>query len=215
LLTASELLCWSAKWVGGSEHFGAKWTGKKKMVRDIHKLMSEADAICHYNGCRFDIPTLNREFLLMGLKPPAPAKQIDLFKVVKQNFRFASNKLAHVVVELGVGKKVAHSGHELWVQCMAGDKRAQVLMGKYCRNDTRMLEPLLEKLRPWIRGINFGLYQDESLVCPKCGSDTYQRRGESKTATCVYQRFQCCKCGGWFRSVRNIGPKPSKKFASI
>jgi hypothetical protein len=35
------------------------------------------------------------------------------------------------------------------------------------------------------------------------------------TSSCSYQRFQCCKCRGWFRGTRNVGPKPSQKFASL
>lgn len=213
-MESGQVLCWAAKWVGGREHFAAEWNGRKKMIRDIHKLMSEADAICHYNGCKFDVPTLNREFLLLGLPPPAPSKQIDLLRVVRQNFRFPSNKLAYVSVALGIGSKVKHSGHELWVKCMAGDPAARKLMEKYNRQDTRMLEPLLEKLRPWIKKINYGLHGETSEVCPKCGSESFQSRGFTYTATCVYKRYQCCSCRGWFRGVTNIGPKPSKKFAS-
>ncbi len=36
---------------------------RKSMLKSIHSLMDEADAIVHYNGNRFDIPMLNKEFL--------------------------------------------------------------------------------------------------------------------------------------------------------
>lgn len=218
LLESGYTLCWSAKWLGEKgEHFGAIWNGKRKMIKGIHKLMSEADAICHYNGIKFDVPTLNRDFLQMGLAPPPPAKQIDLLKVVRNKFRFPSNKLAYIAPALGIGKKVEHSGHELWIRCIAGDPSAHKLMEKYNRQDTRLLEKLYEKLRPWIKQHpNQGLYdRDNSERCPKCGSETYQRRGFAYTGACVYQQYQCCGCGGWFRGSRNIGPKPSKKFASL
>ncbi len=52
--------------------------------------------------------------------PPAPFKEIDLLTVAKGRFRFVSNKLDYVAQQLGLGKKTEHSGHELWVQCMAG-----------------------------------------------------------------------------------------------
>ena len=44
------------------------------MIKGIHKLLDECDAVIHYNGSKFDIPTLNKEFLLHGLHPPAPYK---------------------------------------------------------------------------------------------------------------------------------------------
>lgn len=218
LLESGYTLCWSAKWLGEKQvYFSSIRDGAKKMIRQIHKLMDEADAIVHYNGNRFDVPTLNKDFLLNDLSPPSPAKQIDLLRVVKQRFRFPSNKLAYVSEALGIGSKVEHSGHELWVQCMAGDPRAWAVMEKYNKQDTRLLERLFERLRPWVKNMpNHGLHNpDNSEVCPKCGSESYQRRGLERTATCVYQRFQCCSCGGWFRSVRNIGPKPSQKFANL
>lgn len=218
LLESGYTLCWAAKWLGEKRvYFGSIRDGKKRMIREIHKLISEADALVHYNGNKFDVPTLNKDFLLNGLPPPPPAKQIDLLRVVKQRFRFPSNKLAYVSVALGIGSKVEHSGHDLWVRCMAGDPAAWATMEKYNKQDTKLLEKLFDKLRPWVKNLpNHALYNaDNTEVCPKCGSDSYQRRGMEHTATCSYQRFQCCTCHGWFRSVRNIGPKPSKKFANL
>lgn len=218
LMKPGYTLCWAAKWLGEPEVFvGTDRQGQAKMVKAIHELMTKADAIMHYNGDRFDIPTLNKDFLLQGLSPPAPAKQIDLFRVVKRRFRFQSNKLAFVSEQLGIGGKLDHSGHELWVKCMAGDDEAWRTMIAYNVQDVRLLERLYHKLKPWIKNHpNHGLYNpDNSQVCPKCGSETFQRRGTEKTSTCVYQRFQCCKCGGWFRGVSNIGPKPSQKFANL
>ena len=114
LLEPGYTLCWAAKWLGEPEvYFGSVKQGTERMTQEIHRLMSQADAIVHYNGNKFDIPTLNKDFLLQGLTPPAPAKQIDLLRVVKGKFRFPSNKLAYVSEALGVGGKAAHSGREL------------------------------------------------------------------------------------------------------
>jgi hypothetical protein len=218
LIESGYTLCWAAKWLGEKQvHFASIRAGKKRMAREIHRLMQEADAIIHYNGNKFDVPTLNRDFLLCGLPPPSPSKQIDLLTTVRRKFRFPSNKLAYVSNALGIGSKLKHSGHELWVSCMAGDDAAWKTMEKYNVQDVRLLEALYDKLKPWIRSHpNHGLYNpDNSQVCPKCGSENHQRRGFEHTATCSYQRFQCCSCGGWFRGARNVGPKPSQKFANL
>jgi hypothetical protein len=217
LLEPGYMLCWAAKWLGEKEvYFGSVRQGSGRMVREIHRLMSEADAICTYNGNRFDLPTLNKEILMAGLAPPPPSKSIDLLRVVKAKFRFPINKLDYVAKQLEIGAKVEHEGHELWIKCMAGDNDAWRRMCAYNVGDVRLLEKLYQKLKPWIKGHpNAGLYGDKSEVCPKCGSDTYQRRGFEHTSACTYQRFQCMKCRGWFRGVRNIGPKPSQKFASL
>ena len=74
LLESSYVLCWAAKWYGSKEVMfsSVQDTKPKFMLRKIHDLISEADAVCHYNGTRFDIPVLNKEFLLHHLAPPAP-----------------------------------------------------------------------------------------------------------------------------------------------
>ena len=86
----------------------------KTMPKGIHGLLNDADAVVHYNGTKFDIPTLNKEFLLHSFNPPSPYKQIDLLRVVRSNFRFPSNKLDYVAQRLNLGKKHEHEGHELW-----------------------------------------------------------------------------------------------------
>ena len=91
------------------------------MLREIHKMLDKADAVCHYNGTRFDIPTLNKEFLLHNMLRPAPYKEIDLLKVARNQFKFTSNKLDYVVNALGLGGKVKHRGHDLWLGCMNND----------------------------------------------------------------------------------------------
>ncbi len=41
---------------------------------------SLAPILSNYNGNRFDIPMLNKEFLEAGMPPPSPAKHIDLLQ---------------------------------------------------------------------------------------------------------------------------------------
>ena len=126
LMESSYVLCYAAKWLGEKEMFfdSVHQSKPKKMLKGIHGLLNDADAVIHYNGSKFDIPTLNKEFLLHSFNPPSPYKQIDLLRTVRSNFRFPSNKLDYVAQRLGLGKKQEHEGHELWVKCMNGDKDA-------------------------------------------------------------------------------------------
>jgi len=98
LIDSGYVLCWAAKWLGDSDvMFGSVVKdGPKRMLKRIHKLLGESDAVIHYNGTKFDIPTLNKEFLLHGIEPPAPYQQIDLLRTARSKFRFASNKLDYV-----------------------------------------------------------------------------------------------------------------------
>lgn len=189
-------------------------TKPKKMLRQIHELMSDADAIVTYNGIKFDIPTLNKEFILNNFLPPAPSKQIDLLPTCRRGFRFPSNKLDYVSQALGIGKKVKHEGHELWVQCMAGDNAAWGRMQDYNENDVVLLERLYNKLLPWMDRHPNRSTSGEYPCCPNCGGENLQRRGYAITTTQKYPRYQCKDCGSWVRGNKTTY-RASEKFTQV
>ena len=211
LRKASYILSWAAKWYGERPIFFDSVQhdkAPKVMLQQIWELLNEADLIVHYNGRHFDIPTLNRDFFRYKMGPPAPYKQIDLLETVRKQFRFASAKLAHVTVELGLPGKIKVD-HELWQRCMAGEAKAWSLMEKYNKKDVTELEKLYDLIKPWITNHpNVALYMNETKpVCPVCGSAHLQKRGMQVTTTLTYQRYQCQKCGAWPRDV-----KPAKEY---
>jgi hypothetical protein len=203
MLASGYVMCWAAKWYGERAiDFSSVMKARPKvMLKRIHAMLDEADVVVHYNGRKFDIPTLNKEFVKAGMHPPSPYKQVDLLQVVKSQFRFPSNKLDYVAQELGLGSKVKHEGHEMWIKCMARDKDAWRAMEKYNRQDVALLEKLYDRLRPWIRNHpNRGLY-DDGIACVTCGSQNLQRRGIQRTVNTTYARLQCNDCGSWMRSA--------------
>lgn len=205
LVSNSHILCWSAKWLGEREvmHSSLFRTNQKDMLEQIHALMSEADAVVHYNGNKFDIPTLNREFLTTGMEPPSPSKQIDLLRIVRRQFKFSSNKLDFVCQTLGLGNKVEHKGMDLWRDCLANVPAAWKIMERYNSRDVVLLEKLYHKVLPWIPGHpNNNLYSPVKEGCPRCGSVKYQKRGVAHTATMSYIRYQCQSCHGWFKGAK-------------
>lgn len=195
------ILCWAARWYGQEEMLSASLVeGRRAMIRKMHRLLNEADAVVHYNGTKFDIPTLNKEFAELGMTPPSPYKQVDLYKVVKRAFRFASNKMDYVAEALGLPRKTKHRGIPLWREVMAKNKFAMAEMQDYNQQDVVVLEALYVKLLPWIHNHpNHAVYSDVKS-CPKCGSEHFQRRGTQVTRTRKYVRYQCNTCGAWFRS---------------
>jgi DNA polymerase elongation subunit (family B) len=210
IIEPPRTICVGAKFMHQKKvHFYSEFHhGHERMVREIHALLDEADIAMHYNGNRFDLPRLNSEFIIAGLTPPSPYKNIDLLQVVRRNFGFPSNKLAYVSERLGLTGKVKHEGHELWIKCLAGDPKAWAVMKKYNVQDVRLLEELYEKLLPWISTHpNMGLYvesEDGEAVCTNCPSTDLQRRGYTLTNLGKFQRFRCRACGTWSRSTRRI-----------
>lgn len=196
-------LCWAAKWHGEPEVlFDSILSGPRRMIRNIHELLNDADAVCHYNGTKFDIPTLNKEFLMHKLDPPAPYKQVDLLRVARSRFKLASNKLDYVATQLGLGAKVEHKGFDLWLECMAKKADAWATMEQYNKHDVVLLERVYDRLLPWIRNHpNLSVYKG-GACCPNCGSENTQARGWQVARTMRYRRFQCRACGSWFRARR-------------
>ena len=218
LIETSKVLCWSAKLYGEKKvMFDSTFhSSPNKMLFGIHDLLNEADAVVHYNGQNFDIPVLQREFLLYGIRPPAPYKQIDLLQVVRKQFRFVSNKMAHVSKSLGIEGKANDMDFTMWINCMANDPAAWKQMKAYNINDVLVLEKLYDKLMPWIRSHpNFGLYRNGEEVCPHCGGNHLQRRGYAFTNALKYIRLQCQGCGNWLRSKSPVDVDKKAKVTNI
>lgn len=209
------ILCWAAKWYGDTEVFeaGLNTHSQKAMIRAMWKLLDEADAVVHYNGTKFDIPWLNREFLEVGLTPPSPFKEIDLVRTVKRRFRFPSYKLDFVCQKLKLGKKIKTT-FELWHGCIKGLKESWDLMRRYNVNDVILLEKLYVKLLPWIvHHANHSIHNaEDALCCPNCGSTHLVKRGFYRTEASEYQRYKCVDCGKWLRDNKILN---RNKFRTV
>lgn len=206
IIETGYTLCWAAKWHGDRhvEFDSLQKSKPKAMVKRIHDLLCEADAVVHYNGTKFDIPTLNKEFLLHGLAPPSPYAQIDLLRTARSRFRLASNKLDFIARQLELGRKTDHKGHELWLGCMNNDAQSWKIMEKYNKNDVVLLEKVYDRLLPWIKGHPNRSVYSEALCCPTCGGNDIQSRGTCRTRLGKYGRYQCRGCGSWFRGKENL-----------
>lgn len=208
ILDSGEMLCFAACWLDKpkSMQFYSNWQdGHEEMVKAAWTLLDEADVVIHYNGRHFDVPWMQREFVELGLDPPAPFRQLDLYEVVKKQFRFPSNKLDYVAQRLlGVGK-TKHQGHELWIRVLAGDAVAQGKMRRYNIQDVRLLIPLYFKLLAWAPRIPSHAGFTGEHVCPACGSDNLRNEGYAYTQVSRYQRYQCRDCGKWSRATKRDG----------
>jgi DNA polymerase elongation subunit (family B) len=208
------MLSWSAKWLGGKQITKGLCSypnykpgpDDRKLVEDLHKLISEADIVIAHNGDRFDVKKMNTRFIFHGLTPPEPYKTVDTLKVAKRHFAFNSNKLDDLGDFLKVGRKVKHPGFELWLGCERGDQKSWDLMLKYNKQDVILLEQVYLKLRPWIRG-HENVARDE-VSCPKCNSKKLQSRGTGWSSGIEYQRYQCSDCGGWAKGKSKRIQKP-------
>jgi len=203
----SRILCFAAKWIGeGTEpmFFSEYHNGRPNMLSEFWNLLNEADALVHFNGNRFDETKINKELLVQGYDPPSPFKHIDLYTVVKKNFDFAYKRLDQVAAELGLGRKVKHSGISLWKRCLAGDPEAWEKMREYNVQDVVLNEELFDVLKPWISTLPSVGAAEGKDVCPACGNVNLTKEGFALTKTGKYQRYRCNSCGTWLKSSRRV-----------
>lgn len=214
LRETGQVISFAAKWHGSQRiEFASDFdfstgelTEHESMVRRAWELMDEADMIITYNGVSFDIPHLNREFVLLGLTPPSPHKNLDLLTTARKRFRFVSNKLDHVAQQLGVGSKVKHSGFDLWTQCLKGDPTAWRMMRRYNKGDVAITEKVYDRFRPWInQHPHMGLYSDDPTanVCGRCNG-TLTKQGTARTTVGMFQQYKCKACGSWSRGKKSL-----------
>jgi hypothetical protein len=205
-----RVISFAAKWYGERPVlFASEYhNGADDMVELAWRLLDEADIVITYNGDNFDIPWLNTEFIKRGMGLPSSFKSIDLYKVVKKNFKFPTNRLAYVTQALGLSGKLKHTGHEMWVDIMEGDeetaRKAWNLMRRYNKRDVVTTEELFTALRAYIKLPNPLLYDEnaEPDTC-FCGG-RFHKRGFAYTSVSAYQRYVCVDCGSWFKGGKRI-----------
>lgn len=196
-----RMLCFGTKWYKKPTRVVDERVGRVEMLTELRDQLLEADLVVSWNGAKYDTRMANREFIKAGLTPPAPYKEVDLMRIVKQRFAFASNKLDSVAQELGVGRKVDTGGFDLWRGVMAGDEKSWNKMRKYQKGDVDLLENLFEVLKPWIK-MPHPVNDLSGLVCRNCGGTHLQSRGVSRTLQGEYPRYQCLGCGTWMQGTK-------------
>jgi len=190
--------CVGLKWKGQPVKVYSEWEhGYEGMMQATHDALNEADAIVTYNGAKFDIPKINGQFLLLGMEPPPPPTQIDLFLTARK-MGYPSGKLDYLSQKLGIGQKVKHDGFKLWIDVFNGCPKAQAKMAQYCAGDVRLTERVYNRLRPHIQN-HPHLALTKRDECGACGSSRLQSRGLARTHATIYQRYQCQSCGAWSR----------------
>lgn len=192
----------------------AEWDSYEQMVTRAHEIYDRADYIVTYNGARFDNKHLRSAWAELGLTPPSPWRDIDLFRTVGK-FNWPSRKLAFVCAQLGLDLKTDPGGFETWDHILRGtteqQKKARARMIRYCKNDVKITTQLFHRLLPWIDGLNVplisgGSEEDTSqdvVLCTRCAGANIQQRGWAYTTTYRYRRYCCADCGGWMRDKKS------------
>jgi len=192
-----ELASFAYKWLGSKDIYciTRQDMSEKQMVKELRDLMDKADITIAHNGDEFDLKKARAKFLEYGLKPPTISRSIDTKKIARSQFSFNSNSLNDLGTTLGLGKKVDTGGFELWVQCMAGNKKAWDKMAKYNRQDVLLLEQVYLKFRAWMPNHPNLALLDSRDGCPVCSGNRVISNGFRANARGRQQRWRCQDCG--------------------
>ena len=201
-----KILSYATKWLHGKSIVRG-WIDTKNeenLVKELWKLLDEADIVIAHNGKSFDIKKANTKFLEYDLGLPSPYKLIDTKIEAKKYLSLPSYSLNNICDKFGFGHKIEHEGWELWKKCIAGDKKSWDKMKRYNLHDVILLEKVYLKLRPLMTNHPNLTLWNKSHSCPKCGGTTLHRGGYYTNATTCYQVWRCADCRGQMRERLNL-----------
>ena len=207
----SYLLSFAYRWLGEKKihvkalcdypNYKRNKESDKELVKDLWTVLNGADIICAHNGDGFDTKKANSRFIFYSLDPPSPSKSVDTLKLARSIGYFGSNKLDSLAQYLNIGRKLPHTGKDLWFGCMTGDMKDWAIMKSYNKHDVALLEAVYLKLRPYSKTHPDLRVYTRSEGCPVCKSTHILRRGYGVAKSQTYQRFQCKTCGKWFNGA--------------
>lgn len=209
IIEPGGVICMAAKWHHEkSAIFLSEWDDPNWQL-DAWNLLNDADIVVTYNGDRFDIPHLNREFDELGFSAPSPFHSADLYKAVRKRERHISHKLAWVTKAKQLSGKMDSGGFRTWLDLNSDDElvvqRARRKMRKYNLQDVFTTEELFDNMLPHLTLPAYGLYEDGRQGCPRpgCGSTHVKRNGYKVARSRKYAQYQCQDCGGYFSETRS------------
>jgi uncharacterized protein YprB with RNaseH-like and TPR domain len=170
----------------------------KSLVRMLRAVLNAADVVVAHNGDQFDVKKSTARMIYHGFSPTKPLKSIDTKKIAKKYFNFNSNSLNDLGTYLGLGKKLNTGGFDLWLGCMANDKKSWATMAKYNKQDVVLLEKVYDKFRPWIHNHPNVAKLYNIGECPKCTSPNVVKRGIRANTAGLQQQMLCNDCKGWY-----------------
>lgn len=183
------------------------------ITREFLKVLNRDEdfILVGHNADRFDMGKFRTACIKYNLDAPYDRQSVDTLKIARSRFKFESNRLDYLCRFLGIGTKIETGGMQLWrdivqwkypeVGMTADYDKAVNAIKKMCRynkHDVALLEPLYDKLRPYIKNHPNAMIYDHVIGCKHCGSKNYIKKGYRPTNTGRHQRYKCNDCNSIF-----------------
>jgi predicted RNA-binding Zn-ribbon protein involved in translation (DUF1610 family) len=170
----------------------------KELVKDFHKVLSEAQIVIGHNMARFDERKVNARMVLNGLDCPSHRQVIDTLRVARSKFAFTSNKLADLAEYLQIPQGKMHVDSAQWIKAIHGDMKTWDHIKKYNKRDIEVTEQVYLKLRSYMTNHpNMNIDSNDPFACPTCGHDDLIKRGPRITKSGYKHHYQCKGCGSY------------------
>lgn len=207
-----KLLCFSAKWLFSKDIISFKLTEQElkdrddsRIVKELWKLMDEADIVIAHNAERFDNKKAKAKFFEHDLGLPSSFKTIDTLRHAR-TLGLTSKRLDYISKFKNADGKLETS-KGMWRDVMDGKYDKLVEMSLYCDEDVNVLEGVYLDLLPYIKPHpNLGLFiVDDVESCPSCGSQNIKWKGSDYlTSVNRYSSFRCTDCNSVGRSRKPL-----------
>ena len=197
-----------AKWYDSPDVIElAEWDrgGRKKFLRNVHHLMSQADTIVGHFITGADLPWLaNDLYVEGGLDPLPPFKTIDTLKALRKAFGVGApfkslDAFCQIVgIEAKTDKYDAQAMERAVTEKSQEDRDRLVA---YCAGDVIATQGLLDWLRPYIPNPPplFVDGKDNLTTCHRCGHDTEPIPRRYVANLLTYSMRRCTVCHGYSR----------------
>lgn len=197
-----------AKWVGERDVIElAEWDkgGRKRFLRNVHSLMSQADTIVGHYITGADLPWLANDFYVeAGLDPLPPFKTIDTYKVIRRVFGSGApfKGLDAFCQIIGVDAKTdrydARAMERAVTEKSIPDRERLVA---YCSGDVIATEALLMWSLPYLPNppALFVDGKDSLTTCHRCGHDTEPIPRRYIANVLTYSMRRCTECKAYSR----------------
>ena len=199
-----KIICISYKWQYEDKVHTLKWDDNQSdynLVKKFIKILGQADEVCGHNGDRFDMKTIRARAIQLGLLMYPKYRSVDTLKKARAFFKFPSNKLDYLGRIFEVGKKLEHSGFDLWQRCQEGATKkirqdALKEMVAYCEQDVLLLEDVYNVMMPYIdHNTNYAVLKGgEKWQCPECGGKDVKLSHTDVTPMGYIKRHMKCTC---------------------
>jgi uncharacterized protein YprB with RNaseH-like and TPR domain/predicted RNA-binding Zn-ribbon protein involved in translation (DUF1610 family) len=185
------------------EQFKKDPTNDRYLLQDIYKEFLKADIVSGWYSRRFDLKFLNTRCLAHNMAPLPVVSHLDLWESCRGAFALTSNRLQTFQEFTHLNDSKTRLDFEVWTRAQAGHIPSLRYVEKHCYQDIEVLRQAYKKMLPFIKQhptMKTTLNDKEHTACENCGSKNVHRRGRYITIERHYYRYQCQKCGHWFKN---------------